>query len=184
MTPNLRLPTSRPEIDRAGVDALLAPLGVDLSEPALLGRRSYYRDTMGEPGEGDWGIYDDAIILRSPTAFATFNANTDPSHHHPGVAVLKPGVWQYKVGIHGLSRPAANRYEALVQAGAVTVAREGQGDDTGWFGINIHRGGWTTTSSEGCQTIHPDQWSEFIALVKAELRRYGAATLPYALTQR
>lgn len=174
--------TGRPEIGRHAAEHLLAQHGVD--GPALLGRRGYYRDAMGEPGVNDRGLYDDAILIVTPTAYVTFNANCDPSRGAPGMAVLKAGVWRYKVGIHGLSRPKAEQYEALVQAAPVTVVRDEQGEETGWFGINIHRGGRTTTSSLGCQTIPPAQWEAFLALVKEELHRHGIATIPYLLTER
>jgi lysozyme len=39
--------------------------------------------------------------------------------------------------------------------------------ETGMFGINIHRGGDTTVSSKGCQTIRPDQYDEFMSKVKS-----------------
>ena len=176
------VPNARPEMGRHAAEQLLHAHGVE--GPALLGRRGYYRDTMGKPGENDRGIYDDAIMLVTPTAYVTFNANCDPSRYARGMAVLAPGVWRYKVGIHGLSRPKAEQYEALVQAAPVTVRRDQQGNDTGWFGINIHRGGRTTTGSLGCQTIHPSQWEAFLALVKAELHRHGIVTIPYVLTER
>lgn len=176
------VPSDRPGLARSFARQLLAAAGVD--GPALVGRRAYYRDTMGEPGKNDRGIYDDAIALVTPTAFATFNANTDPSRFSPGIAVLKPGVWRYKIGTHNISKPPQYRYKALVQAGPVTVVRDGRGEDTGWFGINIHRGGRTTTGSLGCQTIHPAQWDAFIALVEGELVRHGIITIPYLLTER
>lgn len=180
MTPIV--PSARPEMGRHAAELLVLEHGV--TGPALLGRRGYYRDTMGTPGVNDRGLYDDAIMLVTPTAYVTFNANCDPSREAPGIAVLAPGVWRYKVGTHGLSRPVAERYEALVQAEKVTVIRDDRGPDTGWFGINIHRGGRTTTGSLGCQTIHPSQWDAFIALVKAELHRHAIATIPYVLTER
>lgn len=175
-------PAARPEMGRHGAELLLFDHGVH--GPALLGRRGYYRDSMGQPGANDRGLYDDAIMLVTPTAYVTFNANCDPSRESPGMAVLKAGVWRYKLGIHGLSKPKPLQYEALVQADEVTVTRDGRGDDTGWFGINIHRGGRTTTSSLGCQTIHPSQWDGFIALVKGEMHRHGIATIAYCLTER
>lgn len=186
------VPSTRPEMGRHAAEALLAELRVDLTKPALLGRRGYYRDSMGAVGVNEFGLYDDAIMLVTPTAYVTYNANTDPSTHHPGVAVLKAGVWRYRLGIHNLSKdPAVHpHYEALVQAAPVTVTRDPGGahatpwDDTGLFGINIHHGGFNTTSSEGCQTIHPDQWAGFITLVKSEVQRYGVIEIPYALTER
>lgn len=149
----------------------------------LLGVRGYYRRTMGDPETNDRGIYDDAIFLRTPTVYAAFNANTDPGVRRRGVAVLAPGLWLYKLGIHGLSKPAARRYPALVQAGEVEVRRDGGRGERGFFGINIHRGGATTTSSLGCQTIVPSQWEAFIALVRSELKRHGARTVSYLLVE-
>lgn len=180
------VPKERPEMGRHAAEALLVELGV--VGPALLGRRGYYRDAMGKVGVNDIGIYDDAIMVVTPTAFATFNANCDPSRQRPGMAMLKAGVWRYQIGTHGLSRPTEQQYTALVQAAPVTVLRYAIGEpareDTGLFGINIHRGGYSTTSSEGCQTIYPEQWPAFIALVESEMKRHGMATIPYALTER
>lgn len=177
------VPVTRPELSHDLAMQLIMAAGVQ-ETVVILGRRGYYRDSMGVKGKNDRGIYDDAIAIVTPSAFATFNANTDPSIKRPGVAVLKAGVWRYKIGIHGLSKPAAKRYTALVQADDVTVIRDQQGEDTGRFGINIHRGGYNTTSSLGCQTIYPPQWEAFIALVKNEVARYAVKTFPYLLTER
>ena len=186
------VPKARPEMGRHAAEALLAALGLDLSRPAILGRRGYYRDTMGVVGENDIGIYDDALILVSPTAYVTFNANCDPARHHPGVATLKAGVWRYKIGVHNQSKdPALHpHYKALVQAAPVTVIRDPdtshaeRWDDTGMFGINHHRGSYHSTSSEGCQTVYPDQYDAYITLVESEMSRYGLAEISYALTER
>lgn len=186
----LFVPHTRPEMDRAAAESLLRALHVDLERPALLGRRGYYRDTMGVSGVNDIGIYDDAIMLISPASYVTFNANCDPTRIHAGVATLKTGVWRYRIGTHGLSRPIAQRYEALVQAADVTVVRAPDArhperwEETGRFGINIHRGGINTTSSEGCQTIVAPQYAGFLELVRMELERFRATEIPYALTER
>ena len=177
-------PPSRPLQTRIETDRIFRAFLPVIPLVALLGVRGYYRDSLGKPGVNDRGIYDDAIILRSESAHVAFNANTDPSVARKDVAVLKPGVWFYKVGTHGLSKPKPQRYTALVQSEAVTVARDQRGDDTGFFGINIHKGGHKTTSSLGCQTIVPDQWPAFIELVRSELRRAGQKTLPYVLIAR
>lgn len=174
------LPSARPRLSRSAVEQILHSARVTTAV-AIVGIRGYYRRTMGEPSDNDRGIYDDAIFVISPSAFVSFNGNVDPSVHRKSIAVLQPGVWKYRMGIHGLSKPAKQRYKALVQAAAVTVLRDDTGYDTGWFGINIHRGGRTTTSSLGCQTIPPPQWPSFIALVESELKRAGQSTVPYVL---
>lgn len=186
------LPKSRPQIGREEAEGLLnqklfPPLNRASNETvrqysvALLGVRGYYLDSLGEAGNNDRGIYDDAICLISPEMFVTFNANTDPSVARNGIAVLEPGRWLYRLGIHGLSKPIAKQYEALVQAAHVTVMRDGVGEDTGMFGINIHRGSRVTTSSLGCQTIHPSQWKQFITLVKEQLKKFSQTKIPYVL---
>jgi lysozyme len=148
----------------------------------LLGLRGYYKNSMGQPGKNDRGIYDDAIFLISPDAFVSFNANCDPSIYRKGIATLAAGTWWYRLGIHGLSKPKPLQYEALVQAGPVRVERDGQTQpELGFFGINIHRGGQSGTSSLGCQTIPPAQWPSFISLVKSELARHRQKKLPYVL---
>jgi lysozyme len=69
-----------------------------------------------------------------------------------------------------------------VQGDAVTVQRDGGKEETGFFGINIHRGGITRTNSEGCQTLPPSQWPAFISLVESEMKRNNAKTVSYVLT--
>lgn len=182
MTAPRIVPKARPQLDRPTAVKLLAQNGVSVSRaPALLGLRGYYTRTMGDPATNDRAIYDDAIVLVAPNTFATFNANTDPSKYEEGIASLVPGVWTYKLGIHGLTRPLAQRYEALVQADDVTVLRDGGKRETGWFGINIHRGGKYGTSSLGCQTIVPSQWEDFLSLVKLAMKAADVTRIVYVL---
>lgn len=162
--------------------------------PFLVGRRGYYADSMGKPGVNDVNLYDDAFFLFEEDRMCSFNGNCDPGKHVPGMANLKPGRWRYRVGIHNLSKDASEHphYMALVQAAPVTVTRDGGGDDTGFFGINIHCGGNTVTSSAGCQTIPPSQWGDkfthkpgdFMYVVEKALARYGRSDLAYILTER
>lgn len=193
------LPASRPKMTRADVEALALRHGMT-AKFYIVGIRGYYEDTMGAPGRNDRGIYDDALFLVSPHDFAPYNGNTDPSRVRKGrgtgagkgMAKLKAGLWNaYRFGVHKAGTPTA--HEALRQAGAqVTVIRDGiDGDyeDTGWFWINIHRGGRNTTSSEGCQTIHPDQWPGFIATAHREAQKHfgpgwRGATIPYLLIEQ
>jgi lysozyme len=155
--------------------------------------RGYYRDTMGTVGRNDRGIYDDAIFLVSPAFFGSYNGNTDPSRirkgrgtgAEKGMASLQTGLWR----VHRFDKHNG-RYLALCQrAGKVKVIRDGSSEDYedfGTFGINIHNGGWKTTSSLGCQTIHPTQWQSFITSAVDQAKRYFGSkwdktTIPYAL---
>lgn len=178
------IPRNRPQQKRQDTERQLKSAGV--SDPVcLVGIRGYYRDTMGAFGKQDRGIYDDAIILVSPNVHAAFNANVDPSAYgrnpkiNKGYASLKSGVYRYKLGKHGIR--SGNPYKALVQGAPVTVQRDGGEEETGYFGINIHRGGLRSTSSEGCQTIPPQQWDAFISLTESEMKRNNAKTLSYVL---
>lgn len=174
------LPDARPQITRAEVEQILKEHGVK-DKVAVVGIRGYYKRTMGDPTKNDRGIYDDTLIVISPSGFMAFNGNVDPSAFRPGIAVLKPGVYRYRPGIHGLNRPKSQQYEAFVQAGPVTVIRDGGREETGMFGINQHRGGDGTTGSLGCQTIPPSQWASYRMLLKGELKRYKQADYPYVL---
>lgn len=181
------IPPKRPQQPREKTLEQLIAGGWDATRypVALLGVRGYYRDTMGVEGRNDRKLYDDAIFLVSPNGgYLAFNANTDPGAFRAGIANLMPGVWKYRVGIHGISKPANRRYTALVQAAPVTVRRDERTMTySGMFGINIHRGSRMSVSSEGCQTIWPGQWQEFIDTVRRVLRENGQETIPYVLIE-
>lgn len=187
-------PSTKPRLSSADLHQRIAPFQLDRKKYplVLVGIRGYYKNTMGKPGVNDRGIYDDALFIDTPHVTASFNANTDPSFYRKGkgtgsgkgMAKLQPGLWlSYGFGLH-------KGYQAIVQTGKVTVLRDGDPDyeDSGYFGINIHRGGNTTTGSEGCQTIYPLQWQSFIQLAKDQVvRLFGArwnkVTLPYVLVE-
>lgn len=143
---------------------------------------------MGRRGKNDRKIYDDAIFLVSHDFYRSFTANCDPGAFRNGIANLvarptKP--YLYKVGIHGWSKPPSRRYTALVQASGVDIKRDGKRtiERNQWRGINIHKGGYSTVSSLGCQTIYPSQWEEFIGSVKKLLKKEGQKTIPYLLVE-
>ena len=178
------VPNSRPQQAKEKTLAMVIRAGIE-DRVALVGIRGYYADSMGVKGKNDRGIYDDAIILLSPSVHATFNANTDPSVYRNGIAVLKTGVHRYRKGNHGISKPGGG-YPALRPANAkeeLPVTRDITGDDMG-IAINIHRGSYKSTSSEGCQTIYPSQWDGFINLVYSEMNRYNQKTIPYLLVEQ
>lgn len=195
MSPVAR-PAAKPKATFADVMKLVikAHPSPGLPDVFLVGVRGYYRDSLGAVGRNDRGIYDDALFLISPKRISAFNANTDPSKVRKGkgtgagkgMARLKPGLYRaHQLGQHRAGTPGG--HQALVQrAGTVTVIRDGvDGDyeETGHFGINIHRGGVTTTSSEGCQTLPPDQWPTFIEEVRTALNAAGQTVVPYVLLE-
>lgn len=198
-------PKSKPALQSQDVEKIITHFGVNTSTyPCLnIGIRGYYLDGQGVKGENDIGIYDDAMFFRSPNVFASFNANTDPSKIKPGVAMLKAQEVYY-AHILDTHNGSSSSYPAVCQrSGVVTVYRSGtetlplgehskygehigNGYWVGKFGINIHKGGYTTTSSLGCQTIYPTQWSGYYGLVDSEMRRvfaesYKKRVIPYIL---
>ena len=122
---------SKPNIDN--IKRFIPKSMLTSNEVGIVGVRGYFLDSMGKKGQNDRGIYDDAIAIVSPRGIITFNANTDPARFKKGIANLNKGTWLYKVGIHGLSKPKALQYTALVQADKVTVHRDEEGNDTGFL---------------------------------------------------
>jgi len=180
----IMLPPGKPLQD--GVKKYLAELEGynNLQYPCvLLGVRGYYKGLMGNPSKNDIGIYDDAMFLVTPDGIFTYNANTDPSHEFPETAVLKPGgPYLYKIGLHNMKHP----YKALRQWGRVTVLRNGvEYTDTAAapFYIDIHRGGYGTTSSLGCQTIPPAQYEDFLSTVENKMKKEKQNVIPYFLAE-
>ena len=190
-------PAGKPRLSTADLDIAITAAGLDpAAEPlVVVGMRGYYRDTMGAPGVNDRGMYDDAIFLHTPSVTAAFNGNTDPSRTKKGrgrgttqgMASLNAGVYR----VHRFDKHNG-KYLALCQRlGPVTVTRDGDPpyEDTGEFGINIHKGGYNGTSSLGCQTIHPDQWESFISLAVDQAKRYygdrwNRVAIPYVLVDK
>lgn len=191
-------PQERPNITRADAEAAARAHGVT-DTVFVLGFRGYYLNSMGKVGENDRALYDDAVAVVGPGIFATFNFNTDPGAYREGMACLEPGVHVYQPGPHPMAAP---NYPAFRQAREVVVRRDqtaefkagvqhpkygyclGEGRWRGLFGINIHRGGNTRTSSLGCQTVPPDQWDEFHKTVHAALTAAGARTFKYIMEIR
>jgi lysozyme len=180
------LPPSRPKLTESQARAMLKRAGVT-DAVAVLAIPGYYARTMGPTPGNDRGIYDDAMFIVTPTAFVSFNANTDPSIFRPGIATLVPGVHRYRPGRHGISRDRPGRivsypaFRPATKGEQLPVTRDGVVNPRPGVAINIHRGSRNGTSSEGCQTLPPDQWDAFHALLTAELKKHGQKTFPYAL---
>lgn len=156
----------------------------------VLGVRGYYRDLMGREGVNDVGMYDDALFIVSPPlgAMTSWNANTDPSRYGVNknadgkmMARLKTGCWKM------ISRLHRGKYQAFGQGEfPVTVERiAADGSiaqtETGRFGIDLHLGGDNGTSSEGCQTVPPEQWEDFRRTLNSALHLHHASYFHYFL---
>lgn len=142
--------------------------------------------------------FDDALYLAYVDAlgwqFVRYPITTDPGRYwlgsrfggRMGTAILKEGQYRasHRIGLH------KGDYEALVQARPVTVLRDVDRDgeldfssgieETGMFGINIHRahpgnnlvevGAW----SAGCQVFQrPSDFLEFMRIVRRAADIWG-----------
>lgn len=121
-----------------------------------------FNEDLGTPDENDRRIYDDAHFIYTPQSVIKFVGNTDPNGFRKGhgtgsskgMAMLNEGVWFYGKGPHN-GRPSFR------QCAPVQITRDGNPPylDFGWFGINWHSGGDSTTSSLGCQTNRPKDFN-------------------------
>ena len=131
--------------------------------------------------------------------FFAFPATTDPGTYYrqnpekvkgtekiKGTAILKPGQYRgaFKIGLH------RGKYKALVRQKPVTVYRDanrdeildvsGMAEETGLFGINIHRANPSKAStavdtwSAGCQVLQdPDHFSFLMVLCERGKEKFG-----------
>lgn len=157
----------RPKLTRQEALKILEKKGLSVNRVIVLSVRGYYLDSQGDKGKNDRGIYDDAAFIITPAKFHAFNFNTDPSIYKKKIATLVPGVHVFIAGMHKLGKPGT--YQAFRQYGDFKVFRDGEGIDVGYFGINLHKGGTSSTSSLGCQTVPANQWEEFRALMYSYL---------------
>jgi len=179
------------------LEALLKPFAKKLKEHPLrlIAIRGYFKnesDDIEDTIKTD--IYNDAIFVYGPSVCAVYRANTDSSVKRRktptpfGVPKLEPGLYMaHKFEIY---RGKKDKYPALCQKlGPVSVIRDGESViQSGYFGIDIHKGALGTTSTEGCQTIHPAQWDSFYHLAKDQaVRLFGGKwkkqVIPYILIE-
>lgn len=143
----------------------------------LVGIRGYYSKTFGERGN-DRGVYDDAIFIVSMTGLSSFQANTDPAKYRPGIATLRPGIYDVVKWKH------RGRYDAL-QIVRDRLDRDGESEiDTGRHGINFHFGSRTQTWSEGCQTLPQDTYWRFLKTVYRLMDTHKKKTIKYLLIEQ
>jgi len=189
LTAKKMTPKSKPQATRSQIISLAKKSWPKSNGPfpdvLVIGIRGYYLNTMGKPGVNDRGIYDDAVFVVGPETFASFNANVDPSAFRKGIATLIPGWYPYRPGNHGISRPGGGypAFRPATKGEALSVYRDGENGPSKRAGIaiNIHRGGYRTTSSLGCQTIHPAQWQAFYSLTRSEMKKANLTRFWYGL---
>lgn len=181
------IPQSRPQLTKeleAQIRGYLKEHNV-VSPVALVGIRGYYSSTFA-PAGNNRGVYDDALFVVTNGSIASFNFNADPSIYKRGIATLEKGVIYYVKGKHNLSRPH-KMYDALRPASAgwkVRVRRDGLKGLLWGTALNIHRGGNSSTESEGCQTLPPAQWPEFINLIYGKMSHFDVTKVPYLLIEK
>lgn len=130
----------------------------------------------------DVGIYnDDDYNLTNPIYFMQNVASTYPN---PGFKPISPGIYGYtnRFGHHGPKGQREKRVKALNLVNPFfknILPLNGSKED--WVSvyrtvdtkltedgissrenINIHKGYYYERGSEGCITIHPDSWNDFI----------------------
>lgn len=202
---NQMLPNARPQASFAEVENWIKNYVFDRVKYPLfiVGYRGYYEKSMGDPTKNDRNIYDDAAFIISPNIFRSFNYNTDPSAvrkgrgtgSEKGMLSLKANeiYFAHKFGIHKGAKAKVG-YLALVQRmGLVKGFRDGIDVEyypvEGSFGANIHKGVRFSTGSEGCQTVPPMQWDEFIDLATDEAKilfadKWDKVVIPYILIDK
>lgn len=170
-----QIPNKEPQMNRKELTDLLAKKYPDyeIGIFQLIGIRGYYKKSMGKADGNDRAMYDDAMFILTESDLFAFNANCDPSAYREGIASLVPNVYEgvYKFDNHNGSKGS---YPAICQRlGKVEVLRDGKKvSEKGTFGINIHKGGFNSTSSLGCQTIPPAQWDRFYMTAKRLFQKY------------
>lgn len=140
--------------------------------------------------------FDDTIYVVDGLIMHVFSGTTNPGTHwlrnmmnRKGTAVLKPGQYvdSWRIGLH------QGKYEALTQAKPITVYRDKDGDDlaeeqgvedTGLFGINIHRANPSAISSiidkwsAGCQVLNnPKEFDTLMDVCKKSKQKFFTYTL-------
>jgi len=175
------VPGSRPHQTREETIAILKKHDITFdNHVVLLGVRGYYRDSMGVKGANDIDMYDDALFVVSPTAYATFNFNTDPAKAGHYLAMLDPGVYDFCKGDHHPHTPKA--YHALrpfPEGIRLPCTRDGVHSTCAL--TNIHKGGFNDTFSEGCQTIYPTQYAEAMPFIYNEMTKHKQTIVKYVL---
>ena len=144
----------------------------------VLGVRSYYDTTIG-PAGNEINAYDDAFFIVSPDHFSGWNGNTDPTRYGWNakagkyMARLRVGCWRFIRRMHAGKYMAFGQGESPVTVDRIDEKGKIRQSETGCFGIDLHLGGVNGTSSEGCNTVPPDQWQSFYKTLSEQIKLLG-----------
>ena len=164
-----------PRLDEDKIRAILSANGVDQSKVAVVAIRGYYLDSMGKAGRNDRRIWDDAMFVIHPNGIERYQANTDPNGYRKGHGTgSKKGMAMLKSGIHRYGKGSHRGRQAFRQCEHFTVIRDGNPpyEDLGLHAINLHSGGYSSTSSLGCQTVPASTWQRFKRNIYSLLDEY------------
>ncbi len=92
--------------------------------------------------------------------------------------MLNPDTYQFYKGKH---RGKYNALRAFPEGVKLPCTRNGKPSVCSY--INIHKGGFVDTFSEGCITVFPAQYDEFIKLVYAEMDNFNQKTIDVVLIE-
>lgn len=183
--PDPSWPLLRDRLTKAGHDvaAMLAnPL-------AVVAVRGLFSRTIGAPGN-DLNVYDDGGYVVIPQGegkdpkVRTFNINTDSTRYgwNAGagkyMANLHPGWWWMRRRMHRGKYWAFGQESDEVTVDRIDSSGKVRQTETGCFGIDLHPGGVSSTSSEGCQTVPREDWDELYTLIHNTV---GNKRFPYIL---
>jgi lysozyme len=164
-----------PQMNESEIRDILTSNGVDQAKVSIVAIRGYYLDSMGKRGANDRSIYDDAMFIVHPNGIERFQANTDPNGYRKGRGMGNAkGLAMLKTGIHIFGKGRHKGVQAFRQCEPFSVIRDGSPDyeDSGWHAIDLHSGGYSSTSSLGCQTIPKSTWSRFKTTLYSLLDEY------------
>lgn len=162
---------------------LLTAIKMPAQPVKVVAIRGYYKDSMGEAGKNDRGIFDDAFAVSGPGYFKTFNGNTDPRKFGAGIGMLLPGVHYFKKGLHGFAHGPYPAFRTANIKEILPVLRDGQFGIRDGVTINLHKGGVYNTNSIACQTVQAEEWLEFQKDVYKLMQDNSQRELPYILIE-
>lgn len=176
------VPPSRPKRDRSLIDAVLERYSARTDRASLIFVRGHYLDSLGQRGENDFNLYDDAAYLYAPGILESYNANTDPAFlrkKNRDLAQLALGHYTFYPDLHKPGKPGAYKALRPYPEGIVLPCLR-NGKPSTCSHTNIHKGGasaaaFDRTWSEGCMTIFGGQYPDWQLRVWDALSKFPQA---------